>query len=343
MTRPEVSIHLIVYNGEQYIGKCLEHVRVQTYENVIFRVFNNASVDATIEIARNMWPAVEVVNFPQNYFTGGGFNRSLSYSESPYVVQLSVDVMLAPDFIERAVAALEAHPEAAVLQPKVLRYELATDTKTKVIDTAGMDIFKSRRVINRGHGEEDIGQYDRAEEIFCYEGAVPVFCRAALEEARMEKRVRDRKFPYEYLDEDFVWYADEVDLGWRLRLLGWSMWYAPAAVAWHDRQTTHALSAGRRGFIEQRKTVPAFKRMLDLRNQRLTFIKNDFFVNILLCLPWIIMREAQLLAYVILWERSSLRGYVGIVHMVPLMMRKRRRIMKQCRVSARDMRQWFRS
>lgn len=345
---PEVSIHLIVYNGEKYLRRCLLAVKAQTYKNIKFRVFNNASTDNTISILREVWPASELINFDKNYILGGGFNRSLYFSNSTYVVGLSVDVAMAPDFVERAVNAMESHKKVGVLQAKTLRWDSETQENTNVIDTTGMQIFRSRRIINRGHGEQDRGQYEKAEEIFCYEGAVPFFRREALEDARMLKSKKltsanatSDKYPYEYLDEDFVWYADEVDLGWRMRMLGWSSWYEPSVVAYHDRQTTHKLSKGYRNFINLRKTVPEFKRRLDFENQRLTFIKNDFWVNILKDLPWFLKRELFLFVYFLIWERSTLSAYWNILRMTPLMLRKRREVMKHRKVSEQEMHEWF--
>lgn len=337
----EVSIHLIVYNGEKYIRCCLEHVKEQTYPNVKFRIFDNASTDNTIKIAREVWPKVEVVRFPKNYVLGGGFNRSLYYSDSEYVVGLSVDVMMAPDFIEKALSSMEEHPHMGVLQAKILRYDYENNKKMDIIDTTGMQIFRSRRIINRGHGEQDKGEYSKAEEIFCYEGAVPFFRRKALEEVKMLKNPRDEKYPYEYLDEDFVWYADEVDLGWRMRMQGWGSWYEPSVTAWHDRQTTHKLSSGYRAFIQQRREIPRLKRKLDLQNQRLTFIKNDFWINILRDFPWFFKRELFLFLYVLFWERSSLPAYWGIIKQAPRMLKKRREIMQKRKIGPGEMKKWF--
>ncbi|MEX0877474.1 MAG: glycosyltransferase family 2 protein [Candidatus Spechtbacterales bacterium] len=351
MESPEVSVHLIVYNGEKYIKQCLEAVKAQTYENIKFRVFNNASTDKTINIIKEVSPETEIINFEKNYVLGGGFNRSLYFSDSPYVVGLSVDILMAPDFIESAVRTMEDKKDAGVLQAKILHWNYEENKKTDVIDTTGMQIFRSRRIINRGHGEEDKGQYDKQEEIFLYEGAVPFFRRNALEDVKIVKFGRSNapyadkgdseKYPYEYLDEDFVWYADEVDLGWRLQLAGWKTFYDPAVIAWHDRQTTKKLAAGYRDFIEQRKLVPAFKRKLDLQNQRLTFIKNDFWVNILLDAPFFLKRELFLFIYVLFWERSSLSAYLGIIRLMPKMLRKRRIIMRNKKVDRKYIAKWF--
>ena len=338
---PLVSIHLIVRNGEKYIYECLEHVRAQTYGNIEVRVFDNASEDKTADIARSLMPEAEIIRFPKNYILGGGFNRSLSWSKAPYVVGLSVDVMLAPDFVAGAVRRMESDKSIGVIQAKIMRYDYAAKKVTNMIDTTGIRIFRSRRIINRGHGEEDRGQYEKSEAIFCYEGAAPFFRRKALEAVKMKKSSCDEKFPYEYLDEDFVWYADEVDLGWRMLLLGWKSWYEPKVLAAHDRQTTKNLSKGMLGFVRERKLVPAYKRMLDYRNQRLAFLKNDSFSLYLRHLPFWLPREMMLFVYFLIFERTTLRAYKDILAMRSLMLKKRKEIMKRRVVSARVIARWF--
>lgn len=335
---PEVSIHVIVRNGQRYLRECLEHVEAQTYSNICVRVFDNASDDGTPVTAAQIAPHAEIIQFDKNYIVGGGFNRSLAYSDSPYVVLLCVDVMIDPHFVERAVLAMKADEKRGVLQAKVLWYDGQEKRKTDTIDTTGMQIFRSRRITNRGHGEHDEGQYDGAGEVFCYEGAVPFFRRAALEDVKMQRRGEER---HEYLDEDFMWYADEVDLGWRMRLLGWSCWYDPSVVAWHDRSTTHRLSGSWKDFIVQRRGIPANKRMLDLRNQRLAFLKNDFFVTIAMHSPWILKRELFLFAYILMFERSSLAAYWQLLRMAPRALDKRKVIMERTTVGEHEMRTWF--
>lgn len=331
--KPEVSVHLIVKDGEKYIEGCLNAVKNQTYPNLVMRIFDNNSTDSTLQKARKVLPNSEIIQFKKNYFVGGAFNRSLQYSASRFVMMLCVDVVLDEMFIERAVRAIQQDERIGVVQAKVLWYDKENERKTDIIDTTGMQIFRSRRIINRGHGEKDTQQYNTPQEIFCYEGAVPFFRRQALEDVKMGER--------EYLDEDFVWYADEVDLGWRMRLAGWKMWYDPSVLAWHDRSTTHTLSKSFKAFIQQRKSIDKNKRMLDIRNQRLAFIKNDLTTSVLQHLPWILKRELMLFVYVALFEKSSLKAYTDIIRAAPKMLRKRRHILHNKKISHAHINTWF--
>ena len=48
----KVSVVIPVYNVEQYIGRCLESVLTQTYENIEVVVVNDATPDRSMEVVR---------------------------------------------------------------------------------------------------------------------------------------------------------------------------------------------------------------------------------------------------------------------------------------------------
>ena len=73
------------------------------------------------------------------------------------------------------------HARAGAAIGKLLRYDLATDRPTDIIDTAGLLLTRQRRLMPRGEGERDSGQFDDAVEVFAVDGAAPVLRRSALE------------------------------------------------------------------------------------------------------------------------------------------------------------------
>ncbi len=327
---PRVSVSLVVYNGEKYIRDCLLAVRAQTYRAMEVVVFDNNSTDRTRDIVRAEFPEFRLVTNDRNWGLGPGWNKCLTLTTGAYFVGLCADVVIHPDFVHNGVAVMERDTGIGALQAKI--YSVQEGIRTNIIDTTGFIIFKSRRIVNRGHGEKDVGQYDQEGEVFSYEGAVPLWRRTAMEESAVNGECHD---------EDFFWYADDIDFGWRMRLFGWKSWYAPNVIAYHDRSTTKRLSTGYRDFIRQRKTIPARKRMLDWQNIHLTFLKNDFAVSILKHLPYILKRELALLAYIIVFEPGTLRAVVRILRLLPRMILKRRIIMRTKKASRSDMERWF--
>jgi len=331
MEKPLVSVNLVVQNGEKYIRDCLRSVRAQTYANCEVVVFDNNSTDSTRDIVAQEFPEFCLVAHAKNLGFGPGQNTCLTLTQGKYVLGLCVDIVLDADFITRAVAAMERDAAIGALQAKI--YRLESGAKTDVIDTTGFVIFKSRRVVNRGHGEKDAGQYNVEEEVFSYEGAVPFWRREALLASAVEGEPHD---------EDYFWYADDIDLGWRLRLFGWKSYYVPTVVAYHDRSTTKRLSNSWRDFIALRRTVPARKRLLDWQNQHFTFIKNDFALSALKDIRYVLPRECMLFCYIAACEPYTLRALPHMLRLLPRMLRKRKYIMAHKKATRHEMEQWFR-
>src|SRR3989344_2215682 len=197
-----VTINLVVLNGEKYICHCLESVKKQTYphDQIELKILDNGSTDETkkiignwkLEIGNSSFATFNFIESGQNLGMWPGHEELLKDSNGEYVVVLSVDVILDKDFVSNAVGAMSKDEKIGAVQAKVYRYDLS-DLKIKnnrakpssglyghwklkiggTIDTCGFQIYKSRRIINIGHGEEDSGQFSQEQEIFAVEGAVP--------------------------------------------------------------------------------------------------------------------------------------------------------------------------
>lgn len=329
---PLVTINLVVRNGEKYIRHCLKAIKNQSYPNLEVIVFDNNSNDKTPLIVKQEFPQFQLIENSKNCYVGGGFNKCIELSRGKYILALCVDVICEKDFIKNAARKMESDRTIGVLQSKTLIYDFKNQKLTDNIDTAGFEIFRSRRIINRGHGAKDIGQFEKPEEIFSYEGAAGFFRKEALQKAKINGQI---------FDEDFVWYGDDIDLGWRLNLLGWKNFYDPSVIAWHDRSTTHRLSRGYRDFIQSRKSLPLEKKRWDYINQRLMMVKNDIAAQFLCDFPFFIFREAKLWIYFLLFERSTLLGVLDFIKLLPKMAAKRKIIMSKKKLADKEIKNWF--
>ena len=373
-----VSINLVVLNGEKYIRHCLGAVLAQTYphDKIQLNILDNGSSDNTKSIIATYNQQLTTNNFAKfflleskkNLGVWPGQEELLKHTNGKYVVTLCVDVLMDKDFIKNAVEIIEKDKKIGALQPKVYRFDLpegeprkifeGRPQKTTIIDTCGFQIFRSRRIINIGHGlsfaeasESKEFNFDKQQEIFAVEGAVPVFRKEALESCRISKtsEVEPRNIfevrpQTEVADHDYFWYGDDLDLAWRMRLFGWKQVFAPNVIAWHDRQTTKSVKKSWSDYITRvpvRRRIPIKKRRLDWRNTRWTLVKNDYIINILKDLPWIVSREFAVLGYTVLFEPKALKEIPTFFRYLPKMLRKRREIMKRVVVSPKEFRKWL--
>ena len=363
MSTPVITINLVIYNGEKYTRRCLDSILKQTYPHELIEVniLDNASTDSTKEIIKSFGFRISDFGFTKffshnnekNLGMWPGQEELLKHSHGEYIIALSVDVILHQDFIKNTVEVMKHDPHIGALQAKVYKYELGSlitanySLPTTTIDTLGFQIFRSRRITNIGHGEEDqvgLSCYAKAtqdtakicyKQIFAVEGAVPVFRRQALEDCRLKSQGG------KIVEPDFFWYGDDLDLAWRMRIFGWKQVYTPSVVAWHDRKTTKALAGGWKEFIKIRKIVPMFKRRLDWRNTTLTIIKNDFTANLLRDLIYILWRQLRLWAYFLIFEPTMFAEIFKVAKMLPKMLKRRSEIMRKAKITPKEFRQWI--
>ncbi len=330
----QVTINLVVYNGEKYIRHCLNSIKSQTYSSLEVNVFDNNSSDRTKEIVRQEFPEFKLIESPKNLGVWPGHEEALKYSHGDFIVATSVDIIIDKYFVEEAVKVFNKNLKVGAVEAKIYSYALKDGEviKSNILDTCGFQIFRSRRITNIGHGEEDRGQYNEEREIFAVEGAVPVFRRSALENIRVEGHIAD---------PDYFWYGDDLDLAWRMRIFGWKEIYNPKVIAYHDRKTTKGLGQNKKDFIKIRRNVPIFKRRLDWRNTTLTVIKNDFANNFWCDFPYIFWRQMQLWAYFIVFEPSMIVEWFNVAKLLPTMLKRRSEIMRKARISDKEMKQWI--
>ena len=334
-----ITINLVVLNGEKYIRHCLDSILAQTYphELIELNILDNGSTDKTKEIIGNSsFAAFNFIESQKNLGMWPGQEELLKHSAGEYVVVLSVDVILDKDFVSNAIRAMSRDEKIGAIQAKVYAYDIRNigegGLPKKIIDTCGFQAYKSRRIINIGHGEIDNGQFNQEKEIFAVEGAIPVFRRDALKDCRVANEIADH---------DIFWYAEDLDVAWRMRVFGWKQLFAPDVIAWHDRQTTKNLRKTFADFLKIRGQIPLRKRRLEWRNIRFTIIKNDYTINILKDLPYILKREIMMLSYIIIFEPKVLGEVPNFLRLLPKILRKRKQIMKRRVVSSEEMRKWF--
>ena len=131
MPTPLISIGLAVYNGQNFVADAIESVLSQTFADFELIVTDNASMDATPEIAAEFVRRDSRVRYYRNAENLGcapNLNRcyELSNPKTRYFKWAAHDDVIAPTFLERCVEALEADSSAAMAH-----------TRSVIIDATG--------------------------------------------------------------------------------------------------------------------------------------------------------------------------------------------------------------
>ncbi len=344
--KPLISVNLLLYKPGLYLAPCLESILAQSYDNFELLIIDNNSGDGTaaktqaiINAAQQRGekiPFYKIIANKENLGFAGGHNLGIFESRGKLVALINQDVILDGDFLKEAVELFRDERVGSV-QAKILRLKVNENlTKTDIIDTTGLVILKNRRIIARGQGRQDRGQDDKIEEVFGVDGALPVYRRAALEDAKIEIGGKS-----EYLDEDFFAYKEDVDLAWRLKLLGWKAYYSPRVTAWHARTSGDSEAINYFAIIRERLKIGQFAKYLSFKNQRLTQIKNEqpglLFRHLIYWLP----KEMASWFYVFLFEHYTWRAINDLFRQAPRAWQKRKIIMAGKKIDEKEMEQWF--
>ncbi len=114
---PRVSIGLPVFNGERYLARAIESVLGQDFRDLELIVCDNASTDRTPEICAahaRRDARVRYFRNPRNLGAGPNYDRCFRLARGEYFKWAAHDDRLAPDYLSRTVAALDAAPEAVL-------------------------------------------------------------------------------------------------------------------------------------------------------------------------------------------------------------------------------------
>jgi len=342
---PLVSVSLLLWHSKKFAANCLKSLFVQDYENWELLVAdNNESFDAGVSIAKETiakhqgGQKIIFFSYGRNIGFAAGHNRAITQARGKYILLLNQDVVLADNFLTEAVAVLEKDSSLAAVQSRCLRMKEIKGqfVKLDIIDSFGLVVLKNRRIIGRGQGRLAMGKYLAEEEIFGVDGAAPLLRRSALEDAKIFLDGKD-----EYLDEDFLSYKEDVDLAWRLRLLGWKAVYSPRVIAWHARGSGDSAARNYFSIIKERLKLNKFAKCLAFKNQRLMQIKNEQPMLLLKHLLWFLPKEIASWIYVILFEHYTWKAIGDLLRQAPTAWKKRKIIMAQRKLSTKEMEKWF--
>ncbi|OGG26731.1 hypothetical protein A2960_00985 [Candidatus Gottesmanbacteria bacterium RIFCSPLOWO2_01_FULL_39_12b] len=180
-------------------------------------------------------------------------NRGIRKGKGQYVALINDDVILTPTWLDEAIKILEMNKRCAAVATRVLSFDGV------YIDSCGMDYKIIGRAIKRGNGLiESKLLFSKVEEVF----GVP--CSAAL--FKREPLIKAGLF-----DEKFYAYLEDVDLSFRLRLMGYTLFFAPKSIAFHLGEATSSLFGNLKSMMDARNWF-----YIIVKNYPLNIIKSNF-------------------------------------------------------------------
>lgn len=245
----KVAVVILNYNGVDFLQKFLPTVIAYTPDAEII-VADNASTDTSVDVMKEKFPNIRLIQNKENTGFAGGYNNALQHVKADYYLLLNSDVEVTPNWLQPLQDCLDQNEEIAACQPKVLAHH--DKTKFEHAGAAGGFLDYFYYPLCRGRifdtVEVDHGQYDNNIPIFWSTGACML--------------IRSRVF-HEIggFDDRFFAHMEEIDLCWRIQSLGYSIYFV------HESKVYH-VGGGTLNYMSP------FKTFLNFRNSLFTIHKN---------------------------------------------------------------------
>jgi GT2 family glycosyltransferase len=215
--QPLVSVIITNFNGLRFLPVCLAALHAQTFPKACTEVIlvDDASADGSAPFVRANYPEVKVIQAEHNRGFIASCHTGADAARGEWLVMLNNDTEVEPGWLAALVAVAQANPRAGAIASKMLLFD-----RRDVLHNAGDLMGADGIPLNRGVWQQDLGQFDGATAVFGACGGGAAYRRAAWQQTGG-------------FDHNFWMYLEDVDLAWRLHLLGWQVLFAPQARLYH--------------------------------------------------------------------------------------------------------------
>ena len=262
----KVAVVILNFNGQKFLEQFLPNVIANcdpTLAEIV--VADNASTDDSVAFMREHFPEIRLIENGSNGGFATGYNLALRQVEAQYYVLLNSDIEVAPHWIEPVIELMDADPQIAACQPKILSYydkekfEYA-GASGGFIDKYGYPFCRGRVFQNL---EVDEHQYDDPIEVFWATGAC-MFVRA------------DLYHQIGGLDDSFFAHMEEIDLCWRLKNASYKVYCCPQSWVYHIGGGTLPKNSPRKTYLNFRNNLSLLVKNLPKQRVHRTILYRIF-------------------------------------------------------------------
>lgn len=226
-----VVVAVVSWNTRRLLDRCLLSLEASARAGVAeVWVVDNASSDGSPEMVRERHPWVNLIARRDNLGYGRAVNLVAARTSSPWFVLANADVVVAPEALDRLMAAGEADPGAGIIAPRLVLPDGQTQHLAWAFPTVGATLVQNlgARIVPQWLGDRlaipGAWDPDRRRRIPWAVGAFLLVRRTAW----------DRVGGF---DPGHWMSAEDLDLGWRMLQAGWATRYEPAAVVHHEESS----------------------------------------------------------------------------------------------------------
>lgn len=276
------SIIIVNYNGKGIIEDCLISLRSQTFKSYEIIVVDNNSTDYSLGYIRESFPEVRIIEEKSNLGYAGGNNVGIKCASGNWLVFLNSDIVTGPDWLSEMDIFISSKRNLGACGCKVINF-YNPDT----IDMIGLKMDSFGFPVGIGHLEKDTGQFDNFSQQLFILGSCFF----------LKKEVANKL--QEVFDERYFLLSEDLDLSWRVKLLGYDIYVNTGTKVFHKSAET---------FRKMGRTLNT--RYLSERNIIMNLLKNYSASSLVkIVIPYLFIFFCESLFFLI---TGNFRFFIGI-------------------------------
>jgi GT2 family glycosyltransferase len=205
---PDISALVVNWNTRELVMGCLDSIGAGVGKGVSFEIIvvDNGSADGSVDLVRERFPQVKVVELERNEGFAGGVSRGIAAARGEWIAVFNNDTTVEPDCVTVMLDAARLHPRVGAVAAQ-MRF---ADRRT-VLNSAGLELDRLGIAADRLVGLPVATEADHSPyEVFGATGGAALFKREMLDQVGG-------------FDESFFMYGEDADLCARLREAGWGV------------------------------------------------------------------------------------------------------------------------
>ena len=258
----EIAIVILNWNGAEMMRKYLPNVVKHSVNATVF-VADNASTDDSLSVLANEFPTVRTIVLEKNWGFADGYNKALEQIDAEYYLLLNSDVRVEEGWLDAMLDYMRKNNDVAACQPKLLSdlsptlFEYA-GACGGFIDRYGYPYCRGRILEEL---EEDHGQYNTVMELLWASGACLLIRSTDYWKAGG-------------LDGRFFAHNEEIDLCWRLNIMGRRVVCIPQSKVYHLGGGTLPKGNPQKTYLNFRNNLTMlYKNLPDNQLQRVMLVR----------------------------------------------------------------------
>lgn len=216
-TPPFISVIIVSWNSAEYLPHCLDSLSQQTLQDFEVILVDNGSLDGGTDHLEQAYPHLDlhIERLESNLGFAIANNLGARMARGKWLALLNADAFPESDWLEKLLDAADKHPEFSFFSSRQIQAN-----QPHLLDGSGDEYHVSGLAWRRFYNYQSQTYGNKKEEVFSACGAAALYSR--------QDFLRVAGF-----DETYFSYFEDVDLSFRLRLLGKRCLYVPQAVVHH--------------------------------------------------------------------------------------------------------------